>query len=103
MSAWRSLVGHDREVDVDVGRRPASAATASVTRLVISARSGQPATVSATVTCTRVAVDRDAPHHVEVDDRAVQLGVLDGPQGFEDVGFGSASGLARSGGFPLRR
>ena len=47
-----------------------------------------------------VAVDRDAPHHVEVDDRAVQLGVLDRAQGFEDVGFGGHQ--AAPGRFPLR-
>ena len=44
--------------------------------------------VSATVTSTRGAVDGDAPDHVEVDDAAVQLGVLDGAEGVEDLGFG---------------
>jgi hypothetical protein len=30
-------------------------------------------------------LDLDVPDHVEVNDRAVQLGVDDSPQGFEDL------------------
>ena len=81
------LVGHHREVDVDAGRRPSRALTAVVTRSVISARSGQPATVRATVTPTRAAVDADALDHVEVDDAAVQLGVLDRAAGRRGPGL----------------
>jgi hypothetical protein len=33
-------------------------------------------------------VDGDPPDHVEVDDAAVQLGVFDGAEGVEDLGFG---------------
>ena len=35
-----------------------------------------------------VAVDRDAPNHLEIDDRLVDLGVLDGPEGLENLGLG---------------
>ena len=50
------------------------------------------------------AVDRDAPDHVQIDDRAVDLGVLDRAQGLEDLGFGGHAALsqAESRGFPLR-
>ena len=34
------------------------------------------------------AVDGDAPDHAEVDDAAVQLGIFDGAQRVDDVGFG---------------
>ena len=87
VSAWRSS-------SVMTVRSTSTSATPGERRdrvgdpRVISARSGQPATVRATVTRDVVAVDRDAAHHVEVDDRAVQLGVLDRAQGFEDFGFG---------------
>ena len=70
-----------------------------MTRLVISVRSGQPATVSATVTRDPITLDRDAPHHVEIDDRLVDLGVLDGPQGVEDLGFARHRASRRSGDF----
>ena len=76
---------------------PSRAVTASVTRLVISLRSGQPAMVRATWTSTRAAVDGDAPDHAEVDDAAVQLGVLDGAQGLDDVGFGDGHAVAPDG------
>ena len=42
-----------------------------------------------------VALDRDAPDHVEIDDRLVELGVLDGPQGVERPRPRWASGLSR--------
>ena len=48
-----------------------------------------------------IAVDRDAPHHVEIDDRLVDLGVLDGPQRVENLGLGGH--LGGSGEFPLPR
>jgi hypothetical protein len=50
------------------------------------------------------AVDRDAAHHVELDDAAVQLGVLDRPERVEDLGFrdGHHAPGARAG-LPLRR
>jgi hypothetical protein len=35
-----------------------------------------------------VAVDRDAPDHLEIDDRLVDLGVLDGPEGLENISLG---------------
>ena len=35
-----------------------------------------------------VAHDRDAAQHAEIDDRAVQFGVLDGTQGLDDLLFG---------------
>ena len=54
------VVGHHGEVEVDARRRRRAPTTAPLTRLVISLRSGQPATVRATVTSTAAAVDRDA-------------------------------------------
>ena len=72
---------------------PSRPVTASVTRLLISFRSGQPATVSATRTPTVGPSIDDVADHVEVDDAAVQLGVLDGPEGLEDVGFGDRHDL----------
>ena len=33
------------------------------------------------------------PDHVEIDDAAVQLGILDGAQGLDDVGFGDGTVL----------
>ena len=95
-SCWRSatalLVGHDGEVEADASRRPSRATRASVTRRWISLRSGQPATVSATCTCTLGAVDAHVAHHAEVDDAAVQLGILDGAEGLDDVGLGDGRG-----------
>ncbi len=52
----------------------------------------------------RAAVDGDVADHVEVDDAAVQFGVLDGPQGLEDLLSGDghrAGSRTGSGGFPL--
>jgi hypothetical protein len=31
-------------------------------------------------------------HHVQVDDAAVQLGILDGAEGLDDLGFGGHAG-----------
>ena len=39
------------------------------------------------------AVDGDAGDHVEVDDGAAQFGVLNGPEGFDDLGFGGGHGV----------
>ena len=55
---------------------PASPITASRTALWKWPRIGQPAVVSVTVTDDLAAgADIDPPDHVELDDRAVQLGV----------------------------
>ena len=84
---------------------PSRPVTAPVTRFWISLRSGQPATVSAIVTPTAGRRWRCA-HHVQVDDAAVQLGVLDrARQGVEDLGFGDGHGRSRRGsaGLALRR
>ena len=53
---------------------------------MISFFSGQPGTVRAMRTAT-LAVGRrvDRADHAEVDDRAVQLGILDGTQGVDDL------------------
>ena len=40
-------------------------------------------------------VDRDVAHHAEIDDRAMQLGVLDGPQRLEDLLVRAAFGRLR--------
>ena len=42
------------------------------------------------------ALDRDPPEHVQVDDRAVQLRVLHGAQGFDDFGFTRHRGLSQA-------
>ena len=42
-----------------------------------------------------VAVGSAAAQHAEVDDRTVQLGVLDRSQGFDDLGFGDGGGHGR--------
>ena len=96
------VVGHHGEVEgdvVDAGQ----ARTAPVTRLVISARSGHPATVRATRTATRPPCDVDRADHAEVDDRAVQLGVLDRAQRFDDLvgGDGHGGGLLTPGISPI--
>ena len=77
---------------------PASGVTAPVTRLVISLRSGQPATVRATWMPTVPSSPSRLAHHAEVDDRAVQLGVLDRPEGLDElvVRDGHASSLWRA-------
>ena len=66
---------------VERGERAAS------TRLLISLRNGQPATVRAMSTSAHVpsASSVGAADHAEVDDRAVQLGILDRPQGLDDL------------------
>jgi hypothetical protein len=35
-----------------------------------------------------ITVDRDAPNHLEIDDRLMDLGILDGPESLENVGLG---------------
>ncbi len=35
-----------------------------------------------------LAVDAHLTHHVEVDDAAMELGIFDGPEGLDDLGFG---------------
>ena len=65
---------------------PSSAVTASVTRRWISLRSGQPATVRATRMEARAVVgELDVADHAEVDDRPVQLGILDGAEDVDDL------------------
>ena len=81
-SCWRSAARSSsvmtREVDVDPARRRRAPTTASVTRLVISFRSGQPATVRATATRPRRRRRRATPRTMPRSTmRAVQLGVLD--------------------------
>ena len=58
------------------------------TRWSISLRSGQPAMVRSMSHRDRGAVDVDVADHAEVDDRAVQLGVFDGAERVDDIGFG---------------
>ena len=41
-----------------------------------------------------ITVDRDRAHHVEIDDRLVDLGVLDGPQRVEHLGLGGHQGCS---------
>ena len=68
---------------VDAGERRRRA---PVTRLLISLRSGQPATVRATVHARPSPPSiADVADHAEVDDAAVQLGVLDGAEGVDDL------------------
>ena len=50
------------------------------------------------------AVDGDAPHHFQVDDAPVELGILDGAKGLEDLRFGDGHGApGRLRGLALRR
>jgi len=49
------------------------------------------------------AVDLDAPDHVELDDAAVQLGVLDRAEGLEDLVFGDGHHAPGSGRSACRR
>ena len=83
----------ERSTSVDPDRRRAR----SVTRDWISLRSGHPATVRVTSSATGVAVDAHVAHHVEVDDGAVQLGVLDGSEGGDDVVDGDGHGVRAPG------
>ena len=56
------------------------------TRLWISFFSGQPGTVRATrIGHAAVGGRVDVAHHAEVDDRAVELGILDRTQGLDDL------------------
>ena len=71
-----------RPTAVDAGERADGAGRPGS---VISLRSGQPATVRATSDADAAAVDRDVADHAEVDDDAVQLGVLDGSEGLDDL------------------
>ena len=82
------------ETVVDLGKAP----TAPFTRDVISLRSGQPAMVSATSTAHVGAFDADLADHVEVDDAAMQLGILDRAEGVDDVGFGKGHGSSTGAG-----
>ena len=67
-------------------RTPASGDTAPLTRFWISLRSGHPATVRAMRTRdVAVGADVDVADHAEVDDGAVQLGILDRAQGLDDL------------------
>ncbi len=68
-----------------------------MTRDWISLRSGHPATVRVTSSATDVAVDAHVSHHVEVDDGAVQLGILDGSKGGDDVVDGDGHGARAPG------
>ena len=80
------LVGHHREVERDVASTPGSGATAAVTRLVISLRSGQPATVRAIWTATTPSSSNATrADHAEIDDRTPQLGILHGAEGLDDL------------------
>ena len=90
------LVGHHAEVG---GRRraPRRRCSAVVTRFWISLRSGQPATVRVTSSDTESPPDLDVAHHVQVDDRAVELGVLDGAKGGDDVVDGDGHRFGRTG------
>ena len=81
------LVGHHGEVEVDVVDAVERRSRAAVTRCSISLRSGQPGDGEGDEHADRaVGADVDVADHVEVDDRAVQLGVLDRAQGLEDLG-----------------
>ena len=61
---------------------PATARTAALTSRVMVSFSGQPATVSSTVTRTTPGVvDLDGLDHPELGDRALDLGVVDGAEG----------------------
>ena len=65
---------------------PSSGRSAPVDPVWISLRSGQPATVRATSTdADAVGTQLGATDHAEVDDRAVQLGVLDGTQRLDEL------------------
>ena len=80
------LVGHHGEVDVDpadagqrahgVGDAPRDLGPQRAAR--DRERDGH---------ADAVALDRDRAHHVEIDDRLVDLGVLDGPQRIEHLGL----------------
>ena len=61
---------------------PGTARTAALTSRVIVSFSGQPATVSSTVSRTTPGVvDVDGVDHPEVGDRALDLGVVHGAEG----------------------
>ncbi len=60
---------------------PGSGARASLTRRWISAFRGQPATVRRMATTTRPSLTSHVADHAEVDDAAVELGVVDVAEG----------------------
>jgi len=81
------LVGHDREVDVDaahVGERRYRVGDPLGDLGPQGASGNGQGDGHADV----ITLDRDAPNHLEIDDRLVDLGVLDGPEGVENVGLG---------------
>ena len=92
------LVGHDREVDVDV---PDAGEGADRVRDPLGDLGPQRAAGDRQRDRDphAPAVDDDPPHHVEIDDRLVDLGVLDRAQGLDHLGLGGHRG--GSGGFPL--
>ena len=80
------LVGHHREVEVDARDALERQQRGGRRGVWISLRSGHPATVRATSTDVDAVGPRlGAAHHAEVDDRAVQLGVLDRAQRVDEL------------------
>ncbi len=86
------LVGHHPEVDVDVGDAGEGRDRVGDEADDLGPHAGSPATVRAMVTLTVPPSICDAAHHVQLDDRAVDLGVLDRAQGFEHLGLGGHAG-----------
>ena len=83
------LVGHDGEVDADRRRRRRAPTTASVTRSLDLVAQRAAGDGQGDLHLRRAAPSmRDVAHHVEIDDAAVQLGVLDRAQGLDDLGLG---------------
>ncbi len=110
---WRTAARSSSVITSKVTRTESTSSrawTASPTRRSISFFSGQPGTVRATSTWTDAAVDPHEADHAQVDDAAVQFGVLDRSEDVDDLGLGGHRGnlsgddgvQRRGGDFPYR-
>ena len=94
-SASRSSSVITVKSSVDAASRPSSGAHGRGDPVLISLRSGQPGTVRAISTPTVPSAPQvDVAHHAQVDDRAVQLGVLHRAERFDDL-LGGRHGAPR--------
>ena len=78
------LLGRHHAEEREKPRTPGTAVSASSTCRSNESRSGQPAIVSTIVSETTPSVDLDVPHHVELGDRPLELGVDDPGESGED-------------------
>ncbi len=86
------VVGHDREVQVD-GFDAVEGGQGARDPVLDLVAQRAPGHGQGDLHADPRLGDRDRAHHPEVDDAAMELGILHGAQGVDDLGFGDWHGI----------